>query len=53
MPATCKKDLLSVTEAEYAKLVTALDRVPVDVRLAPDPAADGITLKDILGHRAH
>lgn len=53
MPATCKEDLLSVTKAEYAKLVTALDRVPFDARLAPDPEADGTTLKDILGHRAH
>lgn len=53
MPATCKEDLLSVTETEYAKLVTTLDRVPFDARLVPDPEADGVTLKDILGHRAH
>lgn len=53
MPATCKEDLLSVTESEYAKLVTALDRVPVNAQLVPDPDADGTTLKDILGHRAH
>lgn len=53
MPATCKTDLLNVTLREFAKLTDILDRVPVAAQLAPDPEAEGTTLKDIIGHRAH
>ncbi|MEC3860904.1 ClbS/DfsB family four-helix bundle protein [Mesobacterium sp. TK19101] len=53
MPAaTNKSDLLTITEKEFAKLQALLDTVPADAWLAPDPEAEGTTLKDIVGHRA-
>jgi hypothetical protein len=53
MPAaTNKADLLAVTQKEFAKLDALLDSVPPQARLAPDPDAEGTTLKDIVGHRA-
>lgn len=54
MPAaTSKSDLLAVSETEFTKLETLLDKVPEASQLVPDPEADGTTLKDIVGHRAH
>ena len=54
MPAaTNKADLLAVTDKEFAKLTKLLDTVPVPARNAPDPKAEGTTLKDTIGHRAH
>lgn len=54
MPAaTNKTDLRAVSEKEFAKLTALLDHVPAPARLAPDEDADGATLKDIVGHRAH
>ena len=52
MPAAVSKtELRAICTKEYAKLETVIDKVPVDLRYAPDD--DGITPKDILGHRAH
>lgn len=52
MPAaTTKSDLLDRTEREFAKLSDLLDRTPGPLRLAPDD--EGVTPKDIVGHRAH
>lgn len=54
MPAaTTKTDLLATTEAEFSKLTRLLDRVPVAARAVPDAGAEGTTLKDTVGHRAH
>ena len=54
MPAaTTKSDLIAVTDRDYAKLQALLDRVPPESRLIADPEADGTTLRDIVGHRAH
>ncbi len=53
MPAaSCKADLLAVTEKEFARFQALLDKVPEALRLVPDPEADGTTPKDIVGHRA-
>lgn len=51
MPASTKKDLLSVTGTEWDKLVDLLDELPAMLRLEKDE--DGISPKDIVGHRAH
>ncbi len=52
MPAaTCKKDLIAVTEREFAKLTRLLDEIAPDKALLPDET--GISIKDIVGHRAH
>ncbi|MEC7963119.1 MAG: ClbS/DfsB family four-helix bundle protein, partial [Pseudomonadota bacterium] len=54
MPAaTTKTDLLATTEAEFSKLTRLLDKVPVAAQTLPDADADGTTLKDTIGHRAH
>ncbi|MCT4557802.1 MAG: ClbS/DfsB family four-helix bundle protein [Pelagimonas sp.] len=53
MPAaTCKSDLLAVSDKEFGKLSKLLANLPEQVRMTPDDAADGTTLKDIVGHRA-
>lgn len=52
MPAaTTKVDLLAVTEKEWTKLCTLLDKV--DTALALRPFEDGVTIKDTITHRAH
>lgn len=52
MPAaTCKDALIEVTNKEWAKLSAALDKVPPADATGKD--ADGISIKDIVGHRAH
>jgi len=51
MPATSKKELLSLTEKEYEKLQRVLDDIPAMLRLEKD--ADETSPKDIVGHRAH
>lgn len=51
MAATTKQDLLALTRTEYRKLCTVLGTLPVSLRLATDD--DGISPKDIVGHRAH
>lgn len=53
MPATTKTDLLAITVKEYAALLDVIRTAPQDLQLVPDPEADGTTLKDIVGHRAH
>ncbi|KUF12773.1 ClbS/DfsB family four-helix bundle protein [Pseudoponticoccus marisrubri] len=54
MPAAKDRAALrAVTEKEFAKLEALLDRVPEAARLVPDAGADGASLKDIVGHRAH
>ena len=52
MPAaTCKADLLEVTQKEYRILgkLTA----PIAPKSATQKDADGISIKDIIAHRAH
>jgi len=51
MPATTKTELLAASESEFSKLQTLLDDLPAMLRLEKD--ADGISPKDIVGHRAH
>ena len=51
MPAKSKSELVAVTEKEFAKLSATLDKVPEE--LALDCGTDGISIKDIVGHRAH
>lgn len=52
MPAaTCRADLQSVTKREFAKLSRTLDTVSETVAL--QPFEDGVTIKDVIGHRAH
>lgn len=51
MAAQTKKELLDVAAKEWGKLMEVLDAVPAMMRLEKD--ADGISPKDIVGHRAH
>ncbi|MEE4010734.1 ClbS/DfsB family four-helix bundle protein [Roseibium sp. FZY0029] len=51
MPATSKTELLAASEREFSKLQQLLDDLPAMLRLEKD--ADGISPKDIVGHRAH
>ena len=51
MAATTKHDLLALTGTEYRKLGIILDALPEKLRLATDD--DGVSPKDIVGHRAH
>lgn len=52
MPAaTTRADLIAVTEKEWAKLTALLERVPEDLALRP--FEEGVSIKNIVGHRAH
>jgi len=52
MPAaTTQADLIAVTDKEWAKLCRVLDKVPHALNEAKD--ADGVSIKDVLTHRAH
>ncbi|MHA7774050.1 ClbS/DfsB family four-helix bundle protein [Roseibium sp. M-1] len=51
MAAKNKQELLAITAKEYGKLQSLLDELPAMLRLEKD--ADGISPKDIIGHRAH
>ncbi len=52
MPAaTNRADLLKVTQKEFTKLTKQLADVGVD--LAAHPFEDGVSIKDVIGHRAH
>lgn len=52
MPAaTCKRDLLTVLEAEYAKLARLIADIPEAVALRKRD--DDTSIKDVIGHRAH
>ncbi|MEO1305794.1 MAG: ClbS/DfsB family four-helix bundle protein [Pseudomonadota bacterium] len=52
MPAALNKaDLISVTETEWDKLWTLLERVPEAIVLLKDD--DETSIKDIVAHRAH
>lgn len=52
MPAaTHKAELIERTKADYAKLKSLIDEIPADRALRKN--ADGISIKDIIGHRAH
>lgn len=52
MPAaTNRLDLLNVTQKDFAKLTALL--ADVDVDLAKQPFEDGVSIKDVIGHRAH
>lgn len=50
MAATTKAELLEVTQKEYAKLLKLI--APMDAPRALQ-LHDGVTIKDIIGHRAH
>lgn len=51
MPAaTNKSDLISVTDRDWEKLQSALEKVSPHLALEK---VDGISIKDIVGHRAH
>jgi len=49
--AKTKQDLMTVTVAEYKKLEKLVSDYPQQLRENPD--SDGVSPKDILGHRAH
>ncbi|WP_420336012.1 ClbS/DfsB family four-helix bundle protein [Roseibium sp.] len=51
MAASTKQDLLALAGMEYRKLRNILDTLPAQLRLAADD--DGVSPKDIVGHRAH
>lgn len=52
MPAAVSKsELRAVCAKEYARLMAVIEQFPEAMRYVPDE--DGITPKDILGHRAH
>ena len=52
MPAaTSKSGLISVCETEFAKLQALLSKIPPD--LAAQPDEDGISIRDVVAHRAH
>ena len=52
MPAaTNRADLISTTEKEFTKLIVLL--AGVDDDLAKRPFEDGVSIKDVIGHRAH
>ncbi|MEO9529803.1 ClbS/DfsB family four-helix bundle protein [Roseibium sp.] len=51
MPAKTKHELLHATVSEYRKLQEILERFPAMLRLEKD--GDGISARDIVGHRAH
>ncbi len=52
MPAQNKQDLIAAAEAEYRKLLKALDGVDAEMAVSPHPD-DGITIKDTILHRVH
>lgn len=51
MPAQTKSELLDVTRREFAKLDSALDGVRRGEPLVKDD--DGVSIKDVVAHRAH
>jgi len=52
MPAaTSRADLITTTEKEFTKLAVLLKGVDDD--LAKRPFEDGVSIKDVIGHRAH
>lgn len=52
MPAaTNRTDLIAITQKEFKKLITLLEVVNAD--LARHPFEGGISIKDVIGHRAH
>ncbi|MDV7142512.1 ClbS/DfsB family four-helix bundle protein [Tropicimonas sp. TH_r6] len=52
MPAaTCKTDLIAVTMREFERLTRQLDEIDAAQALVADES--GISIKDIVGHRAH
>ena len=52
MPATTNKtDLIERTKADYTKLLALIEDIPSDLAMRKN--AEGISIKDIIGHRAH
>ncbi len=51
MVAASKGELVSVTIEEFDKLTTLLDQVDPAAALSKDD--DGISIKDVVGQRAH
>jgi len=52
MPAAATKaELIAICEKEYAKLTEMIAAVPPDRALQPD--GDGVSIKDVIAHRAH
>ena len=53
MPAaTSKTDLIAITAKEYDKLFKLLDGLSGDEAIWPGPE-DGLSIRDIIAHRAH
>lgn len=51
MPAaTNKAELIATTVKDWGKLVIVLDKVPPELALQK---VDGVSIKDVIGHRAH
>ena len=51
MPATCKSELIAVTQREFDKLMTLAS--PLEAEGAMQKDADGVSIKDVVAHRAH
>jgi len=51
LAAKSKTELLAVSEKEFSKLSCVLEKVSADFGLVADD--DGVSIKDIVGHRAH
>ena len=51
MPAKSKLDLITVSDREFAKLQALLEPLGPDEALLKD--ATGVSIKDVIGHRAH
>jgi hypothetical protein len=51
MAATNKDQLIAITDKEYARLTALIDEIGETVAVAKD--ADGTSIKDVIGYRAH
>lgn len=51
MAATSKSELLEITEKEFTKLNTLLDKI--DLKTATRKGEENTSLKDVVAHRAH
>lgn len=51
MPATCKSDLIAVTQREFDKLMALASPLVAEGAMQKD--ADGVSIKDVIAHRAH
>lgn len=51
MVAKSRDELLTVTAREFKKLLALVDKVDPELALVRDE--DGVSIKDVIGHRAH